>query len=171
MGWKNIKEIYCPDMDVYLDRKEIRIYFNGYEIIRINTENLEIATSNTLKTSKIVTSLAWKLENAKKNGELKRLLDEPDTFESDLPVFTIKGNKVVQEFCEKYGHGNPTHAGERMGNTYFQDRKEAKKYLKKTTTQNLKDTFHYSFVASIKNVTKGIGKLIKSVWVYIKTRV
>ena len=167
--WKNIKEAFCPDMDVYLDEKDIRIYFNGYEIIRINTENLEIATSNTLKTSKIVTSLAWKLENAKKNGSLKKLLDEPDSFK--IPVFTIKNNKVVQEFCEEYGYGNPTHAGERMGNTYFQDRKDAIKYLRKTTKQKLKDTFHYSFVASIKKAVNGTGKLIKAVWVWLKVRV
>ena len=124
-----------------------------------------------MKTSKIVTSLAWKLENAKKNGELRKLIDKPDTFESILPVFTTKGNKVVQEFCEEYGYNNPTHSGERMGNTYFQNRKDAIKYLRKTTKQNLKETFHYSFVASIKKAVNGTGKLIKAVWVWLKVRV
>lgn len=171
MGWKNIKETFCPDMDVYMDRKDIRIYFNGYEIIRINTESLEIATSNTLKTSKIVTSLEWKLENAKKTGNLKKLLDKPDTFENNLSVFTIKGNRIVEEFCEKYGCGNPTHSGERMSNTYFLDWKDARKYLKKKTSENLKDAFHYSFIASFKNVIKGTVKLIKVAWVWLKVRV
>lgn len=171
MGWKNIKQAFCPDMDVYTYGADVLIYFNGYDIIRIDTETMKIDTNRTFKTSKIVQDLANRLENAKKTGTLRKLIGTPDAFSKDLPVFTVKGSKVVRELCEEYGYGNPTHSGDKMGCSYFRDRKEAVRHLKETTTQKLKDTFHYSFISSIKKAAKGTWKFAMALWVWLKVRI
>ena len=73
------------------------------------------------------------------NGALRKLIDAPDLFESNLPVFTISGGFVVQEFCEEYGYPNTTHEGNIMyTNTYFNTRNEAYRYLLQNTILHLR---------------------------------
>lgn len=171
MGWKNIKQTYCPDFDVYVDRKEkdIQILYYGSKVLTISTINFEIKAEPIVKASYPLKSLLIKLVNAAKRGELKRLYDTPDNFEKNLPVYTVKGNKIVQELCEEYGYNKPTHSGERMNNTYFQDRNDAKRFLKTSVTNNLRDVYNYSFRENFIKAFAGTWKLIKAVCVFIKT--
>ena len=173
MGWKNIKQQFCPDFDIYQDseKKEIRICLFGREAITINTINFEVTPRALALSSYQLKLLCNKLEQAKQRGELKRLYDNPDIFIQDLPVYTIKDNKIVQEVCEEYGYEKPTHAGERMGKTYFETRKVAKAYLRKQTKEELSNTFKYSFRDAFGKAFSGIGKLIRAAWVWVKVRI
>ena len=172
MGWKNIKQTYCQEFDVYVDRKEkdINIYLFGQRVIWINTIKFEVSINSSFKSSNVVKSLYYKLDNAKNRGELKRLYDEPDTFMKDLPVYTVRDNKVVQEFCEEYGYNKPAHSGERMSNMYFKDRDEAKMFLKANITNDLWDAYNYSFRDNFAKAFKGTRKLVKTAWLWVKVR-
>lgn len=170
MGWKNIKQTYCPDFDVYVDKKEksIQIYYQGIKVFMISTINFEITAEPIFKSSFRFKSLMGKLIDAKKKGELKRLYDTPDTFGKSLPVYEVK-NRIIPKLCEEYGYGKPTHSGEKMLYNYFVSRKEAKKFLRKSVRTNLRDTFNYSFMQNFGKAFKGTWKLIKSVCIFIKT--
>ncbi|MCM1031598.1 MAG: hypothetical protein NC410_09200 [Oscillibacter sp.] len=168
MGWKNIKETFCPDMDVFVDENYVHIYFDGFEVIRIFKEDFDIFVSYNYEPEPTIISLAYTLGEAKHNGILKKLLDDPDTFERDLPIFTIKNNRVVKDFCEEYGHLNLTHSGEVMLGSYFKNKEEAREYLKRRTTATLRLAFKYLRVRKTKN---GIVRFIKAIWAWIKVRV
>lgn len=173
MGWKNIKQQFCPEFDVYLDNKEkeIQICLFGREAILINTINFEVKPGKLALSSYQLKLICNKLIQAKERGELKILYDNPDTFTQDLPVYTIKDNKIVQELCEEYGYNKTTHSGERMGKTYFENRKDAKAFLLKQTKNDLSDTYNYSFKDAFKKAFNGTGKLIKAAWAWLKVRV
>ena len=172
MGWKNIKETFCMKMDVFFDAKEkdIQIYFYGNKSLLISTINFEVTAYPIVKSAYPLKSLLGKLLHAKQSGELKRLYDEPDKFAKSLSVYTVKENKIIKDFCEQYGYNKPTHSGERMNNTFFTDRKYAVEYLRKTATENLKNAFKYSFLDNIKDTFRGVWKLIKCTYLWIKAR-
>lgn len=75
------------------------------------------------------------IKEDEKNGILRGLINTPDVFTQNLPVFTIKDWAVVADYCEEYGWPNTTNSGYVMyKNTYFKTREEAYAYLLKDTT-------------------------------------
>lgn len=54
------------------------------------------------------------------------LLSKEDTFSNSTKVYTIKDDKIVEQYAEEYGWPNTTHCGEQMyENTHFLTRREA----------------------------------------------
>lgn len=87
------------------------------------------------------------IKEDEKNGILRGLIDTPDVFTQNLPVFTIKDWAVVADYCEEYGWPNTTNSGYIMyENTYFKTREEAYAYLLKDTAAGVRcSNFKYNF--------------------------
>lgn len=87
------------------------------------------------------------IKEDEKNGILRGLIDTPDVFTRNLPVFTIKDWAVVADYCEEYGWPNTTNSGYIMyENTYFKTREEAYAYLLKDTAAGVRCcNFRYNF--------------------------
>jgi hypothetical protein len=55
--------------------------------------------------------------------QLRRLIDQPDTFERAITVYTYEGGSIVERQCEELGWPNVTHDGfMQYENTYSPDR-------------------------------------------------
>lgn len=55
----------------------------------------------------------------------RRLIEQPDTFERSIPVYTYDGADIIECFCEELGWPNVTHDGRMMyDNTFSADRAE-----------------------------------------------
>jgi hypothetical protein len=99
------------------------------------------------------------LKADEQNGVLAKLIETPDTFAENLPVFTIKKGFVIREVCEKYGWPNATHSGNKMyENTYFKTRKEAYAYLLKDTSSGVR---YCNFKSNVKEAFERIGRTSK----------
>ncbi|MFS2472362.1 hypothetical protein AAH161_12865 [Bacteroides ovatus] len=96
--------------------------------------------------------------------DVRALIDEPDTFARNLPVFTTENWAVKAEQCEEYGWPNTTHTGRIMyENTYFRTRAEAYADLLKDTKNGIK----HRWIAS--SVQDALRKLRRAIWLYMKT--
>jgi len=108
--------------------------------------------------------LAARIKVDEKNGVLRALIDEPDTFARNLPVFTTENWAVKAEQCEEYGWPNTTHTGRIMyENTYFRTRAEAYADLLKDTKNGIK----HRWIAS--SVQDALRKLRRAIWLYMET--
>ena len=108
--------------------------------------------------------LAARIIEDEKNGVLRALIDEPDTFARNLPVFTTDNWAVKVELCEEYGWPNTTHTGRIMyENTYFRTRAEAYAELLKDT----KNGIRHRWIAS--SVQEALRKLIRAIRLYMET--
>lgn len=96
--------------------------------------------------------------------DVRALIDEPDTFSRNLPVFTTENWAVKAELCEEYGWPNTTHTGRIMyENTYFRTRAEAYAELLKDTKNGIK----HRWIAS--SVQDALRKLRRAIWLYMET--
>lgn len=96
--------------------------------------------------------------------DVRALIDEPDTFARNLPVFTTENWAVKAEQCEEYGWPNTTHTGRIMyENTYFRTRAEAYADLLKDTKNGIK----HRWIAS--SVQDALRKLRRAIWLYMET--
>lgn len=96
--------------------------------------------------------------------DVRALIDEPDTFARNLPVFTTENWAVKAELCEEYGWPNTTHTGRIMyENTYFRTRAEAYADLLKDTKNGIK----HRWIAS--SVQDALRKLRRAIWLYMET--
>ncbi len=99
------------------------------------------------------------LKADEQNGVLRKLIETPDTFAEELPVFTIEKGVVVREVCETYGWPNTTHSGNIMyENTYFKTRKEAYTYLLSSTSSGVR---YCNFKSNIKEGFERIRRTSK----------
>lgn len=96
--------------------------------------------------------------------DVRALIDEPDTFARNLPVFTTENWAVKAELCEEYGWPNTTHTGRIMyENTYFRTRAEAYAELLKDTKNGIK----HRWIAS--SVQDALRKLRRAIGLYMET--
>lgn len=143
MGFKAIKQHYDIKHIVAIYNEEkyggacICIgsgYVHGLIAINIETGKVFYSSLVTPGENSEIGQLAARIKADEKNGVLRALIDEPDTFARNLPVFTIDRWAVKAELCEEYGWPNTTHNGAIMyENTYFHTRAEAYAYLLKET--------------------------------------
>ncbi len=140
MGVKTIKQHYDIGHIVALHNKE---QFGGpcicigspyiHDIIVIRVSDAKVVKEyekRDYSANKDLARYNEALLRDAQSGKLRELIDAPDTFAADLPVFTIRNWAVVAELCEAYGWPNTTHTGKVMyENTYFKTRKEAYAYL------------------------------------------
>ena len=116
--------------------------------------------------------LAARIKADEKNGVLRALIDEPDTFARNLPVFTIDRWAVKEELCEEYGWPNTTHSGAIMyENTYFRTRAEAYAYLLKETKAGVRYCrFSENFKEGLTRIGRAIRIGLREVWFWVAAR-
>jgi len=67
-----------------------------------------------------------KLHELIESGELQKIIENDDTIENKLPVFTCEDGVLVESFTDAYGWPNVTISGELMyDNTWYKTKKEA----------------------------------------------
>lgn len=112
------------------------------------------------------------IKEDEKNGILRGLIDTPDVFTQNLPVFTIKDWAVVADYCEEYGWPNTTNSGYIMyENTYFKTREEAYAYLLKDTTAGVRCcNFKYNFREGCDRIKKTIRYSLRQCWFWVAAR-
>ena len=129
MGFKAIKQHYDIGYIVAIYNEEkyggdcICIgsgFVHGLIAINIETGKVFYSSLVTPGENSEIGQLAARIKADEKNGVLRALIDEPDTFARNLPVFTTENWAVKAEQCEEYGWPNTTHTGRIMyENTYF----------------------------------------------------
>lgn len=112
------------------------------------------------------------IKEDEKNGILRGLIDTPDVFTRNLPVFTIKDWAVVADHCEEYGWPNTTNLGYIMyENTYFKTREEAYAYLLKDTTAGVRCcNFKYNFREGSDRIRRAFRLLFRECWFWVAAR-
>lgn len=137
MGFKAIKQHYDIKHIVAIYNEEkyggdcICIgsgYVHGLIAINIETGKVFYSSLVTPGEDSEIGQLAARIKADEKNGVLRALIDEPDTFARNLPVFTTENWAVKAEQCEEYGWPNTTHTGRIMyENTYFRTRRSVRR--------------------------------------------
>lgn len=140
MGWKKVKEHYDIKHIVQVDSRSdygkvpcILIgspYISDIIVIRISDAKILKRYNGSRFTNELLFELQPKLDEDEKNGTLKRLIDEQDTFERLLPVYNIQSRRIVKMYCESYGYPNVTTDGQLMyENTFASQLRAARYYL------------------------------------------
>ena len=140
MGWKKVKEHYgikhIVQVDSRSDYGKVPCILIGSpyisDIIVIRVSDAKILKRNTSKRyiNELLYDLQQRLDEDEKNGTLKRLIDEQDTFERLLPVYNIQRRRIVKMYCESYGYPNVTTDGQLMyENTFASQLRAARYYL------------------------------------------
>ncbi len=140
MGWKKVKEHYEIKHIVQVDSRRdygkvpcILIgspYIGDIIVIRISDAKILKRYDGSRFTNELLFELQPKLDEDEKNGTLKRLIDENDTFDRLLPVYNIQRRRIVKMYCESYGYPNVTTDGQLMyENTFASQLRAARYYL------------------------------------------
>lgn len=168
MGYKNVKEHYDIKHIVEVCNEEkyggrcICIgspYIHDIIVIRIQDAKIVRQYKDGARINEELYRYNEALKEDEQNGVLRKLIETPDTFAEDLPVFTIEKGAVVRDVCEKYGWPNTTHAGTKMyENTYFKTRKEAYAYLLSSTSSGVR---YCNFKSNIKEAFERIRRTSK----------
>lgn len=132
MGYKNIKEHY-----------HIGHYVAVYE-----GEGICIGSAyvHNLLTILPDGEVKWGIMGPSKNDDLARyhsemtadktklveLINAPDIFTKNIPVFTYDGGNIIEKQCEQPGWPNTTHDGDMMyQNTFSTDKKKVVEWAKR----------------------------------------
>ena len=180
MGHKAIKQHYDTKYIVAIyDTKDLGpcvCIGSAYvhDLIAISIKDCKVKFSSILRKGEesAIGKLAERVEEDAKNGVLRALIDEPDTFARNLPVFTIDRWAVKAELCEEYGWPNTTHNGAIMyENTYFHTRAEAYVYLLKKTKAGVRYCrFVENFKEGLRRINRAIRFSLRERWFYIAAR-
>lgn len=120
MGWKNIKEYYRIEHTVHVEDDGIYI---GSPCI---PDLMHIGLDGTLYEDRDLCGNKdleryW-AEMEEDQEKLKELIETPDVFERDIPIYTYEGSQILKKLCENPEPGNTTHDGCRItANTYSTD--------------------------------------------------
>lgn len=180
MGHKAIKKHYNTGYIVAIYNKEdlgsCICIGSGFvhDLIAIGIKDCKVKFSSIVRKGEDseIGKLAARVEEDAKNGVLRALIDEPDSFARNLPVFTIDRWAVKAELCEEYGWPNTTHSGAIMyENTYFRSRAEAYAYLLKETKAGVR---YCRFTENVKDgltcIRRAIRFSLREVWFWIAAR-
>lgn len=129
MGWKAIKDHYRIKHLVAIHEGKGICIGSSYvhDLIRINPEARKIEWGNLGPSYNDELARYWS-EIHEDIDAFWALVDAPDTFSRNLPVYTYEGGKVVEYQCEEYGWPNVTHDGQMMyENTFFERPEDARK--------------------------------------------
>jgi hypothetical protein len=163
MGWKNIETKFNIKHIVQIRDNRICIG-SGYigEIISISFDGKLIKQYKDSSNEDLIRYNAELIE-AEKSGELKKLIDLPDTFENLNTIYTFNNGRVLTKYCEKYDYPNVCTDGSLIyENTFFKDRKEAISYCKNDAKIGVKYSarhFKETFIESNKNMWRQTKRL------------
>jgi len=122
MGWKNLKEAFSIEHRVTVTGSLICIGSPlVHDLVKINMETGEIQENQTfgpfLKKHypELLSSPAW---------YIRQLIQRPDTFEADIPVYTFRDGEIIECLCERPGYPNVTHDGQLMYENRFSTSKD-----------------------------------------------
>lgn len=180
MGHKAIKKHYDTGYIVAIYNKEdlgpCICIGSGlvHDLIAIGIQDCKVKFSSIVRKggNSEIGKLAARVEEDAKNGVLRALIDETDTFAQNLPVFTIDRWAVKAELCEEYGWPNTTHSGAIMyENTYFRTRAAAYAYLLRETKAGVR---YCRFAENVKDgltrIRRAIRFSLREVWFWIAAR-
>jgi len=173
MGWKNIEKRFDIRHIVQIRDNKICIG-SGYigDIITISLEG-KIIKMDTDYSNEHLKRYVIELKEAEKTGELKNLIDLPDTFENLKPIYTCKKGKVVKKFCEEYGYPNVCSDGNLIyENTFFIDKKDAVKYCKAQAKLHLKysqKNFRNTFIESNIRIYEAVTQVCVSLYEFVRS--
>lgn len=132
MGVHSLKKHFNIKHTVQIRDGEIHIG-SGYvsDLITISF-NGEVKGNKTFMPFKNDDLERYYKELTEQSDTVKMLIEQDDTFDSVLPVYTYKNGRVLKKYCTEYGYPNVTTDGELMyDNTFFQNRGKAKETAKR----------------------------------------
>ena len=118
VGWKNVKDYYRITHIVQVWDGKITIgspYV--HDLIRVTLDG-KVSWGNLGPSSNFDLARYYR-EMTADLAKLKKLIDTPDTFTADLPVYTYDGAEIIENKCEEYGWPSVTHDGMIMYNNSF----------------------------------------------------
>jgi hypothetical protein len=124
MSWKNIKDHYRIVHTVQIRNGIICIGTSFVpHLIRISFDGN--VTWGSLGASKNDDLARYYAEMTADLTKLKELIDTPDTFAVNLPVYTYEGSNILEKQCEAYGYPHITHDGLlQYENTFSSDKQK-----------------------------------------------
>ena len=165
MGWKNIKDNFKIEHIVQIRDNRICIG-SGYigEIISISFDGKVIKSYDlSSRSNEDLSRYQKEINKAEKNGELKKLIDLPDSFGNLKPIYTCEKGRVIKKFCEDYEYPNVCTDGDLIyENTFFIKRNDAVKYCKNDAKLGLKyaaENFNRRFIEGNKNIYNATKRL------------
>lgn len=130
MGWKNVRDHYRIGHHVAFHPGEGLCIGSSFvhALILIDPEKKTVSWGTLGPSGNDDLDRYWS-EIHEDLEALWRLLDTPDTFARDLPVYTYEKGAVIECQCEEYGWPNVTHDGRIMyENLFFPTREGAIAY-------------------------------------------
>ena len=117
MGWKNLKEGY-KILHTVCVRKEGIAVGSAYipDLIVVGLDGKLKKNDRECANEDLRRVLA---EMQADPGKLMRLVSTPDTFTTDIVVYTFENGQIVEKLCEKLGWPNVTHDGKMMYENSF----------------------------------------------------
>lgn len=142
-------------------------------IIRISKEGKILKRYGDGRTNEDLQRYQKEMDEDEPTGELKRLIDLPDTFGELTPIYTYKGGNIVKKYCEKPGWPNITTDGELIyENTFFLTPQKAYDALLRNTV--IKKYEMRSMFGDLKEYMKKTGRklryIFRRIYLYLKAR-
>ena len=121
MGWKNLKQHFNINYIVQVDADGQVLVGSPYLNNLLTIAKDGSVTLHSLFEKDQSGSLVDLANQLKADSSVVRdLLASPDSFETDIPVYTWENGALVEKLCEEPGYPNVTHDGQLMhDNTYF----------------------------------------------------
>lgn len=142
MGWKAIKEHYRIEHDVQVVPDKGICIGSAYihDIIVIGPAGEIVKRYDPGRGWSVNADLhRYQLEMEADPAKLKQLIDQPDTFERSVQVFTYEGADIIECACEELGWPNVTHDGRMMyENTFTPDRDQAVRWAIRSARSSVK---------------------------------
>ena len=133
MGWKAVKEHYRIGHTVHI-REGCLLIGSAYvsDLITVKPDGTVIPNRTFDREGGDLGR--YRDEMRADPAKLVELMEAPDVFAADIPVFTWEGSEIIEDLCEEFGWPNITHRGVLMyENTHFLDRDDAvRKALRST---------------------------------------
>ncbi len=135
MGWKNVKEHYriAHSVTIKDEWDDFSRKPTGHKLLCIGSQYCHDLITVNLTTWKFGKALSGPLRNEDLQrywdemhadlDKIRALVEQPDTFEKSIVVYTYDGGDIVEKFCEEPGWPNVTHDGlMQYENTFSTDR-------------------------------------------------
>ncbi|MCK5611301.1 hypothetical protein KAR91_56045 [Candidatus Pacearchaeota archaeon] len=170
MGIKALKEHFKIEHAVQIDNGRICIgspYI--HDIISIG-KDFSIGTCSSWSGRNELLNRNFKdLTEASISGELKKIIEEPDTYENLITIWKSYNGKVIKKQCEVFEWPEVTTDGEMIyENTFFKTRKEALKDCRIQEVSGLRSIFRFRLRDSISKLFSAIKYTSQQIWYTIR---
>lgn len=138
MGWKRIKDHYQIKHIVSVNQKGCVCIGSSYihDLIVVEPDG---KISKSYEGNSNADLARYQRELDADPALLKKLLSEPDVFESAHTVYTYEGGRIIKEQCEELGWPNVTHKGDLMyENTHSADRDQVVQWAKRNALAGIR---------------------------------